>query len=86
MSGVNGYTPTEKRILAVLSDGLPHKRHEIHACLCDDLSGLTAIQAHISNIRKRLRAIGEEIVCELSGGTITYRHVRLLSSPYDGRM
>lgn len=81
----NGYTPTQKRMLAVLRDGLPHTREELHACLPDDLSELRAIQAHISHIRKHLRVVGEEIVCEYYLRKLHYRHVRLLDSPYDGR-
>ena len=84
-SNGNGYTPTERRMLELLKDGLPHTRQELHACLEDDLAGITAIQAHLSRIRKRLRGIGEEIVCEYYLRTLHYRHVRLLNSPYDGR-
>lgn len=86
MSGNNGYTPTERRMLALLRDGLPHLREELHACLYDEMAELSAIQPHLSHIRQKLRPHGEDIICELHKRTIHYRHVRLLNSPYDGRM
>jgi DNA-binding CsgD family transcriptional regulator len=81
----DNYTPTEQRIVDLLSDGMPHKREELHACLSDDLASRTAVQMHVSNIRKRIRVRGEEIICEYYHRNLYYRHVRLLNSPYDGR-
>jgi DNA-binding response OmpR family regulator len=73
------YTPTEARILSVLSDGGRHSRDEIHACLNDNLSGPGTSRVHIHNLRKKLQALGEDIVCEmLFGRKRCYRHVRLL--------
>ncbi len=77
---VNGYTPTQAKILALLSDGLPHSRKEIHGCLPDELSNITTIQAHISYMRKSLRPKGEDILCEIYNRTVHYRHVRLIGS------
>ena len=74
----NGYTPTQKRILDLLADGLPHSRYEIHACLDDELSALRAIRRHISVIRQSHRAKDQDIVCEIYNRTVHYRHVRLL--------
>ena len=81
----NGYTPTERRMLELLRDGLPHSREDLHSCLDDDLSQLTAIQYHLSRIRGKLSLIGEDIICEYYKRSFYYRHVRLLTSPYDGR-
>ena len=78
------FTPTQSRILRVLSDGRRHSRKEIHGCLVDELGELSNIQAHLSNIRKKLRPIGEDIICEFYQRTIYYRHVRLLASSNDG--
>jgi DNA-binding response OmpR family regulator len=72
------FTPTEQRFLALLSDGLPHDRRELHSLLWDEYSELSAIQVHLSNIRKRLRPRGEDIICELHARTIKYRWVRLI--------
>lgn len=72
------YTPTEKRMMEVLQDGLLHTRQELFACLWDDKSELSAIQARISLLRKKLRPQGLEIDCVLNRG-IKYRLVRLLT-------
>lgn len=74
------FTPTEQRMLKILSDGFPHHKSELQACLYDEES---TIRQHIYNIRAKLRPRGEDIVCELRLHGIHYRHVRLLASPYD---
>lgn len=58
-------TPTQQRMLALLSDGRPHARQELHALLCDDLGRLSNIQPHLSHIRKAIRPKGHAIVCEI---------------------
>ena len=85
MNGNNGFTPTEHRMLELLSDGLRHTREELHACLFDDLAELASIQPHICRIRKRLVGRGEDILCVARNQTYFYQHVRLLCSPNDGR-
>ena len=66
-------TPTQRRMLALLADGKPHTRRELHALLEDDLSGRTAVKRQICEARKIARALGGEIVCER---VTLYRHVR----------
>jgi len=85
MAQGNGFTPTQKRMLKVLSDGQRHTREELHACLDDELSALSAIQAHITYIRKHLEIRGEDIVCVARDRSYHYQHVRLLNSANDGR-
>ena len=85
MSGNNGFTPTESRILDLLKDGLPHRREELHALLDDDLAELSAVQRHVSTIRKRLNLKGQDILCVARGYTYSYQQVRLLCSANDGR-
>lgn len=82
---VQEFTPTEKKILAVLVDGMRHSREELHSCLPDDMGALGNIRDHVSHLRKKLRPKGQDIVCELYLAKIYYRHVRLLANPYDGR-
>lgn len=77
----NRFTKTEARILRLLADGQAHTRREIHACLWDEESALTAIQFHISKIRQALQPIGQTIVCELHNSRICYRHVILVTKP-----
>ena len=75
-------TPTERKILALLSDGLPHAREEIHSLLWDELSQRETIRYHISKLRKKLPP-GHIIVCVRGYGKDShrYQHVRLLNSP-----
>jgi DNA-binding CsgD family transcriptional regulator len=75
------FTPTERRMLTLLADGMPHTRFELHKCLWDDLSPLQAIWAHISNIRAKIRPQGHDIICEIYNRTVHYRHVILLVDP-----
>lgn len=74
------YTPTQKRILAVLSDGLPHTRDELMRCLNDDMAEEGTLKAHIQMIRNKLRPIGQNIISECHGrGSFFYRLTRLIS-------
>lgn len=69
------------RILAILSDGMPHCRYELLACLEDSEAELRTLQVHISMMRKPIRLRGEDIVCELFDGSPHYRHIKLLVWP-----
>lgn len=85
MTERNGWTPTEKKMLDLLGDGNPHFPEELHACLEDELSSVSAIRPHLTRIRDRLRPQGQDILCEYKNMKYMYRHVRLLSNPYDGK-
>lgn len=61
------YTPTQERILNLLSDGLPHTRAEIQSLLPDSLSALAAIRKHICYLRKHLPP-DQRIICEVTNG------------------
>lgn len=78
-----GFTPIQQRMLIVLSDGLPHPREELHACLDDELSPYSAIKAHLSSIRKILRPKGQDIICEIVHRRNMYRQIRLLRHRHD---
>lgn len=71
------FTPTERRILKVLSDGKPHTRKELFACLPDDLASLSSIKPHLTKLRKKLRPLGQEIVC-LIEKHVRYQHVHVV--------
>jgi hypothetical protein len=77
-------TVTQLKMLEVLSDGRPHQKTELHACLSDDLAQMSALTPHLVAIRKMLRLQGEEVVCEFINRQRLYRHVRLLPSACDG--
>jgi DNA-binding response OmpR family regulator len=72
------FTPTQRRMLLVLADGLPHRPQELHACLHDDLGPLSNIRWHIGKLREKLRPLGQDIVCEVNCRRFYYRHVKLL--------
>lgn len=77
------YTPTQKRMLDLLGDGLPHTRQALHACLWDENGPLSNIWSHVSLLRKRLRPLGRDIVCEIVNRRICYRQVVLLPRETD---
>lgn len=82
------FTPTETRILEVLSDGKPHHKLELHVCLFDEM-GLDknkAVANHVLRIRAKLNPEGYDIACSLRYRKTYYTHVRLLSTTaYDGK-
>lgn len=81
----NEFTPTERKILAVLSDGMKHKREELFDCIPDEQSNVPIqVANHISNIRRKLRRKGQDIDCVYYMGGYYYRHCRLLVDPNDG--
>lgn len=81
----NGFTATQRKMLAVLADGLPHSRHELKACLYDDQGHYSNVRVHLSSIRQKIRPRGQDIICEYYKRTLYYRHVRLLASATDGK-
>ncbi len=75
----DGFTPTEVRILNVLSDGEAHTRKELMGCLNDELTGFGTLAVHIHGLRKKLRERGEFVVTERPGRSpVMFRHVILL--------
>lgn len=86
MASLEGFTPTQKRMLEVLADGAYHRREELHACLGDELSPISSIRVYLSNMRKLLRPQGETISCETRDGVTYYRHARIVASPNDGQV
>ena len=81
-----GFTPTQQRILNVLSDGMPHTKEEMRDCLNDELSGGNNLRVHLTYLRKKLRTVGQTIVYEFQWpNKMLYRHVRLLASANDGK-
>lgn len=79
MSASNGYTPTQRKMLAVLSDGLPHSKVELHACLHDDLGEMSNIRVHLANVRKHLRPKGQDVLTQFINRRLHYRLVRLIA-------
>lgn len=83
---IDQLTPTQRSMYDILSDGRPHRREELHACLPDDQGSLSNINPHLSLMRKFLNPHGLQIVA-LSHGkqrAIQYQLVRLVTSPMPG--
>ena len=72
------FTPTQQAMLDVLADGLPHTREELHACLPDELGNPRNVHHHLYPLRKQLRLMGQDILCEWVNHRPRYRHVILL--------
>lgn len=80
MSVANGkFTPTQRRILAVLADGDAHTPEELLKCLDDELATKPNLRVHLSLIRRHLRPAGQDILCVYVGRDYLYRHVRLIN-------
>lgn len=76
-------SPTQTRILMMLSDGEPHTKLELKTCLPDDLASVFTVRHHICKLRKHLRPGGHDILTEFRRNVVHYRLVRLLASPYE---
>ena len=78
----NKFTPTELKMLGVLSDGLPHSKAELKGCFPDEHAEASGVRVMICSIRKKMAARGKgyTIVCEVSYNRYGYRHVRLISN------
>lgn len=76
------FTPTQQRILKILSDGMEHTRAELWEAIDDELAGKTVLAVHLHHLRKKLEAQGTTIACISHGNRrkLMYRHVRLLTS------
>lgn len=72
MSTKTNVTPTQQRMLALLSDGNAHTVHELRDCLFDEMGELSNVRAHVSGLRRRVEPLGLVIVCEQG----TYRLAR----------
>lgn len=74
-TGKPEYTPTEERIVSLLSDGLNHRRAEILACI-DELADHRVMRVHIFNIRTKLKRKGRDVLCTFDRNrAVCYRMV-----------
>lgn len=74
------HTPTQRRMLAILKDGMRHRKSELVPCLNDELADEGAVYNHICQMNKILERKGQRVICEKVGWATYYRHVRLLST------
>lgn len=76
----SGLTPTQYKILQVLSDGKDHLKKELVACLPDPLS--TDISPHLADIRRVLRLQGQDVRCVLMQRRTGYCWIQLCPPAY----
>lgn len=69
------FTPTQRRMLAVLRDGRDHTTAELAACLDDEQTGPRAVAVHLTHLRRKLRPDGMDVVYVVAGYRRSYRMV-----------
>jgi hypothetical protein len=77
------YTETEQKIVDSLSDGYPHSKQDLRQYLPDEIGaaeGRSNLNQHISNIRKKMRPTGRDILCVRARGQVCYRQVLLIQT------
>lgn len=80
----SNFSPTELVILRLLQDGHPHRPDELKRVAGDDLMTAGALSVHVSNLRKKLRLIGQDVSTEKAMEYCQYRLVRLTASSARG--
>lgn len=78
MDAVVYLTETERRIFELLSDGAPHKLAELLKDLGWEEQDRGTLYTHITNVRRKLIHVGEDIVAQSFGKSTGYRRVRML--------
>ena len=73
------WTPTQTRILQLLSDGMKHRQKELLRIIDGEYASVATLHMHISLMRPKLRPIGEEIFVERTSDGTLYQHVRIIS-------
>ncbi len=80
--GAPRFSPTQQKILDVLADGEPHLFDDVLRGVGDPYMAMQTVFVHVSNLRRRLKLVGQAIVCEVDNrGRRYYRHVVLLPAP-----
>lgn len=77
------FTPTQRRLLEALQDGLGHSSKDLLGALNDTQADLNLLRVHLTLLRKRLRPRGQDVVCELRSGCAYYRWTRYVMSSND---
>jgi DNA-binding CsgD family transcriptional regulator len=73
------FTPTQRRMLAILGDGNAHPETQLMKCLNDDLTGIATLRVHITKLREKLRANCETVVIYSNDGVNYYQIHRMIA-------
>lgn len=76
------FTATELKLLAILSDGMPHVKRDILREMWAEFGSASNLGVHMCNIRRKLPR-SQTILAQLINRSVSYRHVRLLVSVDD---
>lgn len=62
-NGVVKLTATERKVMDLLSDGMPHPMRALQALMWEDPGTAEAVSVCITRIRKKINSKGEDIMC-----------------------
>lgn len=75
-------TPTQRRIMDLLSDGKLHTKQELRdTCGNDEYIDKNTVNVYLTNLRKKIRPIGQDVVCEIHNQVAYYRLGDVSNSP-----
>jgi len=80
---VNGFTPTQARIMYVLQDGTWHSAAELEKAVDEYCSG-SLLRAHLTYLRRILDTRQEVIKVSYKQGVTYYMHSKLLAPMING--
>jgi hypothetical protein len=69
------FTPTERRIMDVLADGLPKTWTALFDCFNDELQSRDNLRVHMFNIRRKLAPTGWTVVAFDLGGVTHWVYI-----------
>jgi len=72
-------TPTERVLFEALADGEAHSPYDLLKLLDDELADKRTLHVHVHNLRRKVRAIGEDIMCQSFGRRLGYRRIKLIT-------
>lgn len=81
---LNGFTPTERRILDVLGDEERHTFEELWKCLNDEEAVRQTLSVHLSNLRQKLAGKGRNIISIRDSGVGYFQLVRRIIPSTEG--
>lgn len=77
---------TQKKMMDLLKDGMPHRREELVECLPEPeiamlemANAFRCVTYHVYSLRKTLRPRGRDIICQLLNKALHYRIVGIIS-------
>lgn len=76
-------TPTQERLLGVLSDGQPHSADKLLGCLNDELADRRLLHVHLCYLRKKLLPFNHGILVQFIKQRVYYRRIIFYTPPLE---